>query len=157
MGTNASYASLARELNALFYSTAAPTRTASEFEIARIHFRVSFSYRLRTAQRMARKKKAEVHPRGGSTLQRRLEAKHPQSPYSASRLEASDYPHQNTISHHIAMCTSKTDQNFFLLKQRYFSSLFLFFVLGGGCHCRHRRNPSKPLASLKSKFSYATR
>ena len=57
MGTYASYASLARELNALFYSTAAPTRTASESEIARIHFRVSFSYRLRTAQRMARGKK----------------------------------------------------------------------------------------------------
>ena len=60
MGTYASYASLARELNALFYSTAAPTRTASESEIARIHFRVSFSYRLRTAQRMARKKKVLV-------------------------------------------------------------------------------------------------
>ena len=56
MGTYASYASLAREMNALFYSTAAPTRTASESEIARKYFRVTFSYRLRTAQRMARKK-----------------------------------------------------------------------------------------------------
>ena len=38
-------------------------KPASESEIARIHFRVSFSYRLRTAQRMARKKKSTLVPR----------------------------------------------------------------------------------------------